>query len=81
MKKKGGEIMTLISWVNRNGQQDFQECVDANDVRQCIQKVVLPGGGVRSSVRIHKISETFELDKDLNLIKGRKCVADSFMLK
>lgn len=73
--------MLTVTWVNKNGQPDFQECRDGEDVSKCILKVVIPGGGVRSSIRIHKVSETFELDSSIELVKGSECVPNSFMLR
>lgn len=72
--------MLLVNWVNKNGQPDFQECSDGDDVSKCILKIVIPGGGQRSTIRIHRVSETFELDSSINLVKGRECEPNSFML-
>lgn len=70
------ENIFVICWSNKNGERDYQECVDMRDVNQCLEQVVLPGGGIVNSIRVHEVTRSLDVQTSFSLVPGRTIFLD-----
>ena len=68
--------MLTVTWNNEDGSRDYQECSSLRDAEQCMKEIIIPGGGLIHSIRIHEVAKSLDVQDDLQIIPGRTIYLD-----